>query len=250
MNQLLRKHYRDVCGIYKITNTSNLRVYVGGSVDLYGRCKQHTLELKKNKHGNPNLQNDYNLCGESCFEFEVLELCSRDVILDREQYWMDRYTCYDMSVGYNCARYSHTTKGTKQSDRAREKYLKMRKDPAWIQNTCDKLREYYKTDAWAEKRKEVSERVKIQASEWNKNPVIKEKRYSKCRHPYIFISPDGSMTYSKNAKQFCIEHDLVYPYMIKTLPDHTEHRDNHRGWKLRRFSESLITPQSKILVES
>ena len=60
-------------GIYQIINKHNERVYIGCSTALQRRFAQHRLRLRKNKHDNKHLQEDYNKYGLDAFEFKVVE---------------------------------------------------------------------------------------------------------------------------------------------------------------------------------
>lgn len=64
--------------------------YVGSSVDLRRRQREHTNNLKKNKHSNPILQNAYNKYQTLCCE--VLQEVEPDVgiLVKVEQEWYDR----------------------------------------------------------------------------------------------------------------------------------------------------------------
>lgn len=76
-------------GIYCIKNTNSNKIYVGSSKNMYHRLARHKSDLKKQKHGNPILQNSFNKYGEENFEFSVLEYCdSKDLSL-KEQYYID-----------------------------------------------------------------------------------------------------------------------------------------------------------------
>ena len=63
-----------ICGIYKITNTLNGKVYIGQSVNVQERFYEHKRKLRLQQHFNKYLQNAYNKHGEY-FEFEVIEEC-------------------------------------------------------------------------------------------------------------------------------------------------------------------------------
>lgn len=56
-------------GIYKII--INNKLYIGSSLDIKNRIKQHKSDLKNNRHANPKLQNAYNKYHE--FKYEILE---------------------------------------------------------------------------------------------------------------------------------------------------------------------------------
>lgn len=91
-----------ISGIYKITNLSNGKIYVGSAVDVFHRWCCHKGELKENKHSNQYLQNAWNKYKENNFIFEIIEeLKDKSKIIEREQYWIDKTKCFKRSVGYN-----------------------------------------------------------------------------------------------------------------------------------------------------
>lgn len=94
------------CGVYQILNVLNGKVYVGSSVHMGNRRYNHFWSLRANKHYNAHLQRAYNLYGEDNFIFEVLEYCSPDSVLEREQYYIDVFNSCDPSKGYNVAKYA------------------------------------------------------------------------------------------------------------------------------------------------
>lgn len=47
-------------GIYKITNLTNGKVYVGQSKNIYLRRKQHFTALRRGSHENREMQRDWN----------------------------------------------------------------------------------------------------------------------------------------------------------------------------------------------
>ena len=75
-------------GIYKITNTLNQKVYVGQSTNIAERWKQHIKRalgaepLTKNKLY-PAMAED----GVWNFTFEIIEVCEKAQLNEREQYW-------------------------------------------------------------------------------------------------------------------------------------------------------------------
>jgi outer membrane murein-binding lipoprotein Lpp len=75
-------------GIYKITNTLNQKVYIGQAVNIAERWKQHIKRalgaepLTQNKLY-PAMQKD----GVWNFTFEIVEICEKSQLNEREQYW-------------------------------------------------------------------------------------------------------------------------------------------------------------------
>lgn len=65
-------------------------MYVGSSYDIAVRWSQHRSDLQKGIHHSPYLQNAWNLYGESAFEFSVIEECPIELLLEREQHYMDQ----------------------------------------------------------------------------------------------------------------------------------------------------------------
>ena len=88
-------------GIYKITNQINGKIYIGQSIDIELRWKAH-----QTRFNNPNSHEyDYHLYrsmrkyGLDNFSFELVELCEKDELNDRERYWIKYYDSYNN--GYN-----------------------------------------------------------------------------------------------------------------------------------------------------
>lgn len=94
-----------ICGIYKITNNLNGKVYIGKSINIYYRWTQH-IKISKNpskyRDGNRPLYYAMSKYGADNFEFEIVEVCGEDVLCEREIYWIDVYDCTVLSGrGYN-----------------------------------------------------------------------------------------------------------------------------------------------------
>lgn len=81
-------------GVYLISNNVNGKCYVGSTIHLDQRRREHFSKLANNKHINAHLQNAYNKYGREAFDFEVLETIDiddniKDKLLKREQFWID-----------------------------------------------------------------------------------------------------------------------------------------------------------------
>lgn len=91
-------------GIYKIENSINGKVYIGQSVDVDKRFKSHIRELRKGKHNNRFLQDDWNTFGEEAFTFELIKKC-RSLYLNRnEKTYINEYDSTNREKGYNISK--------------------------------------------------------------------------------------------------------------------------------------------------
>lgn len=87
-------------GIYCITDVKKQRRYVGQSVHVSERMKQHLRKLKKGEHANKRLQADYNEDWRY-FRLDLLEICPVERLGEREAYWSNYYDVFNPEHGYN-----------------------------------------------------------------------------------------------------------------------------------------------------
>ena len=81
-----------VCGIYKITNKVTKQTYIGQSVNISDRWKQHIkCGLGIDASPTNKLYNNMQKTGVTSFTFEVLQKCSRDQLNEKEKYWIEFY---------------------------------------------------------------------------------------------------------------------------------------------------------------
>lgn len=91
-----------ITGVYRIYNTITGDSYVGQSLDILRRLKEHykTLNSLVYSHHSPRLQEDWDKYGEDSFRAEVLEVCPESKLEEREKYWIQFYGA-DSENGYN-----------------------------------------------------------------------------------------------------------------------------------------------------
>lgn len=94
------------CGIYKITNLISSQVYIGQSVNIQDRIKQHIkcglgIDAPAMNKLYKAMQDD----GVWNFSFELMEECPRDQLNEKERQWIEMYQ--SDKTGYN------STKGNK-----------------------------------------------------------------------------------------------------------------------------------------
>lgn len=111
--------------IYQIRNIKNGKVYIGSTMDYIGRQKRHLRRLSNNNHHSIILQRSWNKHGKDNFIFEVLEVIDdKNVLLEREQYYLDTYDSYNPKNGYNICKVAGSSIGFKHTE---ETKLKMSK---------------------------------------------------------------------------------------------------------------------------
>lgn len=90
-----------MCGIYKIENLINGKVYIGQSIDIQYRFRNHKSESfnPKSNAYNTAIHRAIRKYGVDNFSFEVIEECDQDKLREREIYWIDYYGSF--GNGYN-----------------------------------------------------------------------------------------------------------------------------------------------------
>ena len=91
------------CGIYKIVNIKNNKIYIGSSINLDNREYKHFWMLGKNIHDNNYLQHSYNKYGKDTFCFDIVEFCLPEQLIVKENFYINKYKSNDLSYGYNLA---------------------------------------------------------------------------------------------------------------------------------------------------
>ena len=102
----LRKLNWKQTGIYIITCTKSNNSYVGQAKDIRKRLREHLEGINyyikygtNNYRENIHLINAWKKYGENYFVFDILELCDKDKLNEREIYWIKYYDSFNN--GYN-----------------------------------------------------------------------------------------------------------------------------------------------------
>jgi group I intron endonuclease len=91
-------------GIYKITNLINKKFYIGSSSNISRRWVNHKCNLNRKDHHNKHLQRAWDKYGKGSFSFEILEICNKDNLLEREQWYLDNLKPWVKDIGYNISK--------------------------------------------------------------------------------------------------------------------------------------------------
>lgn len=181
--------------IYKITNVINGKIYIGSSIDVEIRKKKHYYKLINNKHNNSHLQSSWNKYGESNFKFEIIEeVKDKDILLEREQYWLDKTKCYNRTIGFNVCKTAGNTFGFKHSEKTKKYLSKIKKgklkgkdSPHWGKKHSIKRRKenskrqkkYYKENP--DKKRMGKNNPMYGKKPWNKGIICSEETKNKSR---------------------------------------------------------------------
>jgi len=108
-------------GIYKIKNLVNNKIYIGSSINIGKRWRDHKWYLKENKHHNSHLQSSYNKYGLENFEFIIELECDLNNLLIEEKRLIKEYCASDNKYGYNVNDPEHIFLGKKHSEKTKKK---------------------------------------------------------------------------------------------------------------------------------
>lgn len=108
-------------GVYKITNIVNGKIYVGSAVSIRKRAVYHLWSLKSGRHCNSLLQRAFDKYGEDSFRFDVLEICDRASVVEREQFYINELNATDRSIGYNICPTAGSVSGRVHSEATKMK---------------------------------------------------------------------------------------------------------------------------------
>lgn len=170
------------CGIYKITNKKDGKVYIGQSVNIERRFSEHCSKR-------PLIDDFIAVLGKDNFEFEILEETSQEELSEKEKQYIEKTQANNPEKGYN-----QTTGGEGSVGEAngrarltekdvffiREKYrMRSRQKEVWETYFKDKItfssfQRVWQGSAWEHVHMDVytDENKKYYATEINRTPEI------------------------------------------------------------------------------
>lgn len=134
-----------------ITNKVNGKIYIGQSIHIERRWKEHKSRLNCDGHINKHLQLAWNKYGEENFIFSVIEECKAEQLDEREIYWISKLDAINPQNGYNlCSGGSGTGEGKcspfygkHHTKEAKDKISKANTGKHRTQSEKDHLREIF-----------------------------------------------------------------------------------------------------------
>lgn len=99
-----------MCGIYKITNKINGKVYIGQSKDILRRWRRHrvTAYNKEDEAYEYPLYRAIRKYGLENFDFSIIEECGVEALDEKELYYIKQYST-EMSYNQTFSESSHTS---------------------------------------------------------------------------------------------------------------------------------------------
>lgn len=231
----------DASGIYAILQLSTGRHYVGSAVQLRRRFGRHQYDLAAKRHHNLKLQRAWDKHGQSDFRFDVLEKCSQDALIEREQFWLDQTKPF-----FNILRQAHSGAGYKHSEETRANMKALAKQ-RWESMPLEAREALAKAHAQriTGKRAPLKTRLKMSIAkigrsstdtqrasfERNKNsPDAIAKRVAKRARWYVVTSPEGRETEIQNMSAFARDNNLSQAHVVAVARGK---RPAHKGWLCR-----------------
>lgn len=91
----------DVPGIYGIFCLPTGKCYIGSSVNIYARCREHRWRLERGGHHSILFQRAWQKHGKESFRAVVLEQCEQKILPSAEQKWFETFQSFNPQYGFN-----------------------------------------------------------------------------------------------------------------------------------------------------
>ena len=159
-------HHDLESGIYQITNAVTGAKYIGSAVQFYRRWRKHYTELCNGTHHCSHLQRAWNKYGDTAFVWDILEYAPVDMLIEREQFWLNQLFCGEESLRYNLTPTAGSNLGVKRSEETKKKMsdkAKLRgdnglqRDEEWRRKVSEANRKNAKSRCDQEMRDKVSQ---------------------------------------------------------------------------------------------
>jgi group I intron endonuclease len=220
-------HVKAVPGVYIIRNLVDGRAYVGSSINMRKRLREHRQRLTNRNHWNGYLQEAWTGYGGYSFRADVYQEmpgATEEELWAAEVEWIQRLQSHTREHGYNLDNGTRRTAG-RISEETREK---LRRSHMGYQPT-EEHREKLSIAGKGRKRTQAEanaiRRGRVEAGSW-KSVVVRD--------------PDGNIYRPDNLKGFCQEYGLSYRSLLKQA-----RRDSgglQSGWVCRYDDGSGLEP--------
>lgn len=108
-------------GVYSILNAKNGKFYIGSSLNWPRRVSRHKWMLRTGRHESGLLQGAWDRDGEGAFNFSLIESCTAETLLAREQLWINVLRSSERRYGYNVCEVAGTKAGVPASEYCKQR---------------------------------------------------------------------------------------------------------------------------------
>ena len=208
-----------ICCVYKLTNTVTGKFYIGSTFNFKARMKYHHYSHDRNP--NKELGNDIRKYGWDAFSADILEICTRENVRERERFYIESLNAVE--VGYNktvSTTYQDWMRDYNKTMWQNEEYREKRSNhSSVIQKKRLENPEYLK--AKTEQLKRYTDSIKKPVGMYSKSGELLHT-FSGIREAERWLIDQG-ITQSRNASSCiadcvkCGRHKTVYGYVWKYL---------------------------------
>lgn len=200
-----------ISGIYKIFNKSSHNFYIGSTINISKRIREHKNAMKRGEHHSHILQRAFNKYGIDEFEFKTLIICNKKDLLMYEQKALDV-----LKPKYNISLNAGSVSGVKRSE-----------------ETIQKLK-----DSW--KKRGISEAQKRHLAEMSIGNIGRKKEISLEQRAKI----SATLTGRKQSDEVKLKKSLATKGIKKTEAHKIKISEAHLGKKRPPFSDEWIRNMS------
>lgn len=228
-------------GIYKITNKTNNKSYIGKSNNIKRRFIEHR---NLNHKTNDNLKRAFKKYGIENFEFEILEECPIDKLNEKEIYYIAT-----LKPEYNCTDGGDGATGHHLSEELKEK-LRQKGKEQWAKLSDEQKRKIIKNNLSGPKNKYVtSEETKEKLRRANLGKKQSKETIEKRKNTILQLKLNGKIiTNGEHRKPiYCVETNEQFEsikqamekYNLTTLVGHLKGR--YKTCKGRHYKYGSVT---------
>ena len=186
-----------ISGVYEIINTITGDFYIGSTINLERRRREHFNESHWKQNQNKPLYKYMQQYGKDNFLFKPIWLCESDELKEYEQIAIEKYNPkYNIRDAYTgLSKEEYQKQYHKENADSIKQYQKQYKKQYYTENTdkikqynkqyykenTDKIKQYYKenTDKIKQYRKENADSIKQYQKQYNKKHADSIKQYKK-----------------------------------------------------------------------
>lgn len=238
-------------GIYSLYWEEQDLIYIGLSINIEARFKEHEGSMRRNTHSNYKVQNAYTLYGLPIFN--ILEECSVDELPSKEIFWTKEFDSLNPLHGLNIIEAGGSGGfGTNASfsKYSRYKILKVFSLLYTGAYTYKQIQERCKVpNHLISNIKTGSSHLWLKTSYPEKyllmvnNPVHPKTYQGIHGGSIVVISPEGDQYTISNIKDFCLSIDLkgtsLNSGMVGFSKLLSECRRTYKGWRLASYSGNI-----------